>query len=247
MHAVHVSGTKVLIRAMEAAGVRRLILASTSGTVAVRKSGGRPATESDRAPIELIGRWPYYMSKFLQEREVLDADGRDRIEATVLNPSLLVGPGDTRLSSTGDILKILHGRIPALTDGTVAFVDVRDCAPAFVVALTKGRRGERYLLNGANVSVRNFAERVATAGGRNPPRLKLPDRWARVSARVMEGAWQALDLVPPIDAVSVEMGTHHWGCSSAKAERELGFRARDPQASLHDTVRDLERRGLFRR
>jgi len=247
MHDLHVNGTRVLLRAMVDAGVRRMVLASTSGTIAVRKHAGKPATESDEAAIDIIGRWPYYMSKRLQEQEVLRWDADDEIEAVILNPSLLLGPGDDRMSSTGDVLKILHGRVPAVTEGTVAFVDTRDCGPAFVAALARGPRGQRYLINGANMSVRNFFERIAIAGDVSPPRMKLADRWAVLGARVLEGAYQAFDRIPPMDAVSVEMGCHDWGCSWAKAEAELGFAPRDPNATISATVRDLEKRGLFRR
>ena len=247
MYAIHGEATRRLLDASEAAAVRRFVLASTSGTIAVRRNAGPPATEDDQAPLEIIGRWPYYMSKHLQEQEVLRRDAAGRIEAVVLNPSLLLGPGDERLSSTGDVLKVLHRRVPALTEGTVAFVDVRDAAPAFVAALTQGGHGKRYLLNGCNLGTRSFIERICRAGDVAMPNLMVPERWATLGARVMEGLYQAFDREAPIDPVSVEMGCHHWGCSSVRAVAALGFEARDPQATIRDTIRDLERRGLFRR
>jgi dihydroflavonol-4-reductase len=247
MHWIHVEATRMLLDAAEKAKVRRFVLASTSGTIAVKATAGRPATEADHAPIEIIGHWPYYMSKHLQEEEVLRRNQADRIDAVILNPTLLLGPGDERLSSTGDVLRVLHGRMPALTDGTVALVDVRDAAPAFVSALQRGKRGQRYLLNGANLSVKSFVERIARSGEVSMPLFSMPKRWAIASAKLLEGLYQVVERVPPIDAVSVDMGCHHWDCSSALAEAELGFKARDPQATIRDTVVDLERRGLFRR
>lgn len=247
MHWIHVEATQMLLDAAEKAGVRRFILASTSGTIAISKNSSRPATESDDAPLELVGRWPYYMSKVLQEKEVLRRNAKDRIDAVVLNPSLILGPGDERLSSVGDILNVLNRRVPAVTDGTAAFVDVRDCAPAFVAALERGKRGQRYLLNGANITVRSFFERIARAGDVGAPKLKLPSKWALVSAKLLEGVYQAADRTPPVDAVSVDIGTHHWACDASLAKRELGFNPRDPQETIGDTVRDLEQRGLFRR
>jgi dihydroflavonol-4-reductase len=246
MNRVHVEGTQALLDAMEGRSIGRLVLASTSGTIAVSKSA-RVATEVDEASISIIGRWPYYMSKRLQEQEVLSRDRADRVEAVLVNPSLLLGPGDTKGSSCEDVLRILHGRVPALTGGTAAFVDVRDCAPAFTAALERGRRGNKYLLNGANMKVRAFAERIALLGDVSMPRVKLSNRWANFSARLLEGVYDVVDRIPPVDPVSVEMSCHHWGCSAAKAERELGFSARDPGTTLRDTVRDLEERGLFRR
>ena len=247
MHDIHVNGTRVLLQAMEQAKVRKLILSSTSGTIAVSKESGYIATEVDTAPIELIGRWPYYMSKFLQEKEVLSWDAQDKVESVILNPSLLLGPGDERLSSTGDVLKILEGRLPAITKGTVAFVDVRDCASAFLSALEQGKRGHRYLLNGVNLSVSSFVERVARAGDVPMPLFKLPSRFAKLSSKFIEGAYQAMDRIPPVDSVSVEMGCYHWGCSWSKAESELDFCPRDPQQTVNDTVQDLANRGIFRK
>jgi dihydroflavonol-4-reductase len=232
---------------MQRAGVRKLVLASTSGTIAVREKAGRAATEEVDAPIEVIGKWPYYMSKRLQEQEVLRRSQKGEIDAVVLNPSLLLGPGDERLSSTTDVLNILNGRLPALTDGTAAIVDIRDCAPAFVAALTKGQRGQRYLLNAANMKVRTFVERVANAGDVAIPKLVLPTKWAIASAKVLEGVFHAIKRSPPIDVASVEIGCHHWDCDASLAKAELGFSPRDPQKTIQDTVAYLEKRGLFRR
>lgn len=247
MHWIHVEATQKLLDAAEAKKVRRFVLASTSGTIAVSKEERSPATEEDRAPLEIVGRWPYYMSKLLQEQEVLRRSDAGRVDAVVLNPSLLLGPGDDRLSSVGDLLKVLNRQVPAVTGGTAAFVDVRDCAPVFVTALEKGRRGQRYLLNGANMSIRSFFDRIARAGDVSPPKVKLPGKWALFSAKVLEGIYQAADRIPPVDAVSVDIGNHHWSCDASLAKKELGFIARDPQETIGDTVRELEKRGLFRR
>lgn len=247
MHAIHVEATQKLLNACETAGVRRFILASTSGTVAVSKEKRRPATEEDEAELTIIGKWPYYTSKRLQEQEVLRRDKTDKIEAIILNPSLLLGPGDERLSSTTDVLNVLNRRVPALTEGTMALVDVRDCAPVFVRALTEGQRGQRYLLNGSNMSVRSFVERVSLLGNVGMPKLTLKKTWALKSAQVLEAIYSTLDRSPPIDAVSVDMGSHHWGCDAQKAKKVLGFTPRDPQATLQATVDYLIERGLFRR
>ncbi len=247
MYAIHVEATQKLLAAAEKAKVRKFILASTSGTIAVSEEARGAATEEDDAPLEVVGKWPYYSSKRMQEQEVLRWDADDRIEAVVLNPSLLLGPGDERLSSTTDVLNVLNKRIPAITDGTAAIVDVRDCAPAFVAALTKGRRGQRYLLNGSNMKVRSFIERVANAGDIMPPRFSLSKKWALAGARFMEGLYKAGDRISPVDAVSVDISAHFWDCDASLAKKELDFMPRDPQKTIQDTVRFLEQKGLFRR
>ena len=246
MYAVHLDGTRRLLQAMAAEGVKRLVLASTSGTIAVSDEPTPPMDEDFEPKFEIIGRWPYYASKQLQEQEVMRWHERGEIEAVILNPSLLLGPGDEKLSSSTDVLNILHGRVPAYTEGTVAFVDARDCAPTFVNALT-APTGDRYLLNGANMTIRDFAQRVTLVGDVAPPRWKLSRRWAVRGAKVMEALLDTIDRVPPLDPVSVDMGAHHWGCTAERARRTLGFAARDPQVTLIDTIDDLARRGLFRR
>ena len=162
----------------------------------------------------------------------------------MLNPSLLLGPGDERMSSTEDVLEILHQRYPAAVDGTMAFVDVRDCAPAFVRALDAPEG--KYLLNGANMSVRRFAERVANAGRVPPPKWVVPHRIAHGSARWLDGIAHAFGRSSPLDPVAVDMAGHHWACDTSKAQRELGFSPRDPNLTIRDTVRDLIERRLFR-
>ncbi len=246
MYAIHIEGTRTLLQAMAVEGVCKMVLASSSGTIAVSAEPGPPVNEDHEPDFDIIGRWPYYASKRLQEQEVLRWHERGDLEAVILNPSLLLGPGDEKLSSSTDVLNILNGRVPAYTAGTIAFVDVRDCGPAFVAALS-APVGQRFLLNGANMNIRRFVERVTLIGDVRPPRFKLSRRWAVGGARVLEALYDTIDRVPPIDPVSVDMAGHHWGCTSERARKALGFTARDPQVTLTDTINDLAQRGLFRR
>ena len=244
IYALHVQGTRTLLAAMSAQGVKKMVLASSSGTIAVSDEQGPPMDEDHEPKFEIVGRWPYYASKRLQEKEVLRWHESGEGEAIILNPSLLLGPGDEKLSSSGDVLNILNGRLMGFTEGTIAFVDVRDCAPAFVAALS-APTGQRFLLNGANMRIRSFIERVARVGDVMPPRIKLPRKWAVRGTKVMEALYGTIDRVPPVDPVSVDMGAHNWGCNADRARRTLGFSARDPQVTLSDTIRDLRLRGLF--
>lgn len=247
MHWIHVEATQVLLDAMKDSGVRRFILASTSGTIAVSKDKTRPLNENHSPAFEVLGKWPYYTSKLLQEQEVLRRHEAGDIDAVILNPSLMLGPGDDRLSSSTDVLNVLNRRVSALTDGTVALVDVRDCAPVFVRALTEGEGGHRYLLNGANMSLRVFVERICTAGDVGIPKVSLPGKWAVRGAKFLDGIAKAADRSAAIDPVSVEIGSYHWACDASKAKRTLAFSARDPQETINATVHFLEKKGLFRR
>jgi dihydroflavonol-4-reductase len=152
MYAVHVEGTRLLCDAAKAAGVKSIVIASTSGTIAVTQDGDLTPDESFPPPLDIISRWPYYASKTYQEMAALERfNGKGR-RLVILNPSLLLGPGDERLSSTKVILDFLGHKIAAVPTGGLSFVDVRDAAKAFRVAMKKGRHGERYLMGTARRS-----------------------------------------------------------------------------------------------
>jgi len=238
MMRVHVDGTRALVRAAATAGVSRIVVASSSGTIAVSEAERVHDEESGYAT-DVVGKWPYYVSKIYQEKVALELGTQLGVEVVVVSPSLLLGPGDRRLSSTKDVHRFLRGQIPVVPSGGVNFVDVRDAAAATIAAMDRGKPGERYLLGGPNWSCKRFfgrLERVAKVRG---PRLKLPKRLSEIGAALMSSAYRAAGRESPIDRMSVEMGEHFWYINSSKAERELGFEARDPQLTLHDTVRYL--------
>src|SRR2546429_1402103 len=172
MYELHVSGTRVLLAEAERAGLQRVILASSSGTIGVSPVR-RVATEEDDYPIETVGRWPYYLSKIYEEKIAIEA-ARRRLPVVILNPSLLLGPGDARLSSTQDIYRFLSGRIPAMPRGGISFVDVRDAARAFVAALHRGNVGGRHLPRAPNREFRGFFGRPPRPARRPPPPLRPP-------------------------------------------------------------------------
>ncbi len=242
MMRLHVDGTRRVLERMGAAGVKRMVLASTSGTIGVSKD---EEILDETAPYaeEIVAGWPYYASKIYQERLAFEHGARLGIEVVAVNPSLLLGPGDRRLSSTGDVRKFLRGKIPVVPPGGINFVDARDAALATAAALTQGRNGERYLLGGPNWTMKEFFGRLGRVSNVAPPRLKLPAKLNRWGASLVEEIYRSRGKEPPIDRISVEMAEHFWWIDSAKAERELGFEARDPQLTLVDTVAYL-RRGI---
>lgn len=239
LYELHVQGTRRLLEAAVRAGVKRVVLASSSGTVAVSKEE-RTATEADTPDLSVIAGWPYYLSKLYQEKAALRIHRDTGLPVVVLNPSLLLGPGDARLSSTDVVFKFLERRIPAMPSGGLSFVDVRDAAQGFLNALERGRPGERYLLGGANLSFRDFFGRLERLSGVPAPRVALPSAVNVAGIRLLEklSSWRGAEA--PIDAPSVEMGERFWYCDSRKAEAELGFAARDPQETLFETVRWLD-------
>lgn len=245
LHLQNVVATRRALAGLEQAGVRRVVYASTSGTLAVGTDAERIADEDSSAPMEIISGWPYYRSKVYAEREALELNHPPRFEVVVVNPSLLLGPGDLHGSSTGDIVSFLERAIPAVPAGGIAFVDARDAALGMLLAFEHGRAGERYLLNAANMTLSAFFQRLSRLTGVPAPRLGMPRSrpLALGLSAVFSRAVRAIGGEPPVDEASVEMAQYFWYCSSAKAERELGFVARDPGETLRDTVADLVERG----
>jgi dihydroflavonol-4-reductase len=247
MMRVHVDGTRNLFDAARVAGVERIVLASSSGTIGVSESPDIIATERSPFAIETVKGWPYYMSKIFQERLAMQAHAEYGAPVIILSPSLLLGPGDSRGSSTEDVRRFLQKKIPIVPDGGVNFVDVRDTATAFVAAMTRGKVGERYLLGGPNWDMKTFFGRLERLSKVPAPRMKMPNKLARWGATLMEewADWRGTES--SIDRTSVEMGQHYWYIDSSKAERELGFVQRDPQETLLDTIRYVRRHFLGER
>ena len=239
MYSVHVDGTRLLCDAGVAAGVESIVLASTSGTIAVREKNEDIPDEKGAQPVDIISRWPYYASKLYQERAALERFNGAGRRLVILNPSLLLGPGDDRLSSTKVVLDFMARKISATPSGGLSFVDVRDAASVFPVAMKAGRHGERYLLGAANWTFDKFFARLERLTRVRAPRFTLPSRLAVAGSQIIQALYKQWDKAPPIEAASVEMAEYFWYLDSSKAERELGFSPRDPGETLLDTVKYL--------
>jgi dihydroflavonol-4-reductase len=238
MNRVHLEGTRLLCAAAKEAGVKTIILASSSGTIAVSETN-EIFDETYPQPVDIISRWAYYASKYYQERTALanfDGDGRKLV---ILNPSLLLGPGDERLSSTKPVLDFLARKIPYLPGGGLSFVDARDAAAAFISALDKGRHQEKYLLGAANMTFAEFFGRLGRLSGVPGPAVRVPKQVAVKVTNVVGSLYRNWNKQPPIDTSEVEQAEHFWYLDPSKAEGELGFSPRDPQETLNDTIKYL--------
>lgn len=236
MYKLHVDGTRVLCEAAREAGVRSIVMASTSGTIAVTEDGDIVPDEDWPTPLDIISRWPYYASKLYQERVALENFRGDGRRLVMLNPSLLLGPGDERLSSTKVVLDFLSRKIPTVPKGGLSFVDARDAAQAFAAAMRQGRHGERYLLGSANWTFDRFFKRLERITKVPAPFVSLPSKLAVAGARGISSLFKQWKLAPPVEPSEIEMAEYFWYLDSAKAERELSFTPRDPQETLLDTV-----------
>lgn len=226
LEAVNVAGTANVIAACRAAGVRRLLHTSSCATCG--PVPGRQATEEDEPPEWELGV-PYKRTKLQAERVVLAA-AAEGLDALCVNPTTPVGEGDTVPTPTGAMVRgVASGRFRASLRGAgLNLVDVRDVARGHVLALENGRAGERYLLGGVDVTLAEAFALIARAAGRRPPRLQLPYGAAVLLARLGIANKQevALARLPA------------W-FSSAKAERELGYRASPLGPALERAVADL--------
>lgn len=245
LHRVNVHGVRHALAGLKAAKVPRVVYASTSGTVAISKTS-EVATEDSEEPLELIAKWPYYRTKRYGEMEAVEANHPPDFDVVIVNPSLLLGPGDLRGSSTGDVKQFLEGEILAMPRGGLAMVDVRDAARAMVSAFERGVGGERYLLNAANLSMHAFFERLSRLSGVPAPKFPLPKSSGLAAGltKLFGSVVEAVGGELPMDDISVEMAQHYWYCDSQKAIDELGFSPRDVSETLRDTVTDLIERGV---
>src|SRR5438046_5241650 len=236
LYKLHFEGTRLLCDSAKSAGVKTIVLASSSGTIAVTEKGDVTPDETYSAPLDIIARWPYYASKAYQEMAAVERFQGKGLRLVILNPSLLLGPGDDRLSSTKVVLDFMARKINAMPNGGLNFVDVRDTAKAFIAAMQKGRHGERYLLGAVNWTFVKFFDRLERLTKVPSPRLAFTSKFAIAGAQVIDSLFRQWNFTSPVPASEVEIAEYFWYFNSHKARRELGFTPRDPGDTLNDTV-----------
>ncbi|MGO8685569.1 MAG: NAD-dependent epimerase/dehydratase family protein [Candidatus Dormibacteria bacterium] len=219
MEAVNVAGTRSLLEAARLAGVEKAVVTSSSATVGPLR-GGRLATESDWA--EDHPGLGYHASKVRQERAALRAN----LPVVTVLPTAPIGPGDARPTPTGQIIvDVMRGRIPAYLDGAMNLVAVEDVARAHVLALERGRPGERYLAGGSNLSLGEVMELFARHAGTRPPGWRMPYPLALTAALLDEARCRLVPGARPrIPLEGVRMGRERMMVRIDKAKDDLGYR-----------------------
>lgn len=238
MNKIHVEGTRLLCEAAKEHKVRNFILASSSGTSAITEDG-EVTDESYPQPVEILTKWAYYASKYYQEKTALRAFQDKGERLVILNPSLLLGEGDERLSSTKIVLDFMAKKFPYTPAGGMNFVDATDAAAAFLNALDKGRHQERYLLGAVNWTVKEFFGRLERLSGVSAPMLKVPKSVAIAGSNFITTMFKTFNKPAPFEVSEVEMGEYFWYFDSSKAETELNFTTREPMETLQDTIKYL--------
>ena len=238
----NVEGTRMVMEAAKAAGAERIVYTSSVATLKLHEDGA-PADES--APLredEAIGA--YKRSKVAAERlvERMIADG---LPAVIVNPSTPVGPRDRRPTPTGRmIVEAASGRMPAFVDTGLNLVHVDDVAAGHLAALKSGRIGERYILGGENMTLAELLSRIARLAGRSPPRLRLPRAPLYPLAFLAEMAAHLTKREPLLTLDGLRMSKQLMFVTSAKAERELGYRTRPAEEGIRDAIEWSRRAGL---
>jgi dihydroflavonol-4-reductase len=239
----NVEGTRTIMAAALVAGVRRIVHTSSVATIAPDPGG--PADE-DRplAPENAIGA--YKRSKVEAERLIEDLVARDGLPAVIVNPSTPIGPRDVRPTPTGRIiLDAARGRIPAFVDTGLNLVHVDDVAAGHVAALENGRPGRRYILGGQDVTLKDMLAEIARRTGRRAPWVRLPRRPLYPLAVVSEGFARVTGREPLLTRDALAMARYRMFFSSARAERELGYRARPYGEAVGDALAWFAAEGML--
>jgi len=223
MYRANVEGTRAILRAARKNKVRRVVYTSSVATVGFT-GNGRPADE--QSPVSL-GRMigPYKRSKFMAEQVALEA-ARAGQDVVIVNPTTPVGEGDIKPTPSGRILvDFLKRKFPAYVDTGLNLVDARQCASGHIAALEQGRSGERYILGGENLTLKQILDKLAALTGLPSPSVRVPYALALATGvvdEVLTGRIRGREPRATIDAV--RMGRKKMFVSSAKAERELGWK-----------------------
>ena len=231
---IHVTGTENVCAVCMELSIDRVVYLSTSGTIAVSDDPDAIADETAESPFSTITQWGYYRSKYFAEQTALDYAQRG-LPLICLNPSLLLGAGNGG-ESTKSIELFLEDKIPIAPCGGVAFVDVEDVAKTTVNALNMGRVGERYLLNGANLTFMDYYSRIARLSDKPAPMMSMPSFTRKALSWFPKIKKVGLHL----DKSDVEIASYFWYADAGKAKAELNFQPKDPMDTLLDTVQALE-------
>jgi len=244
LYRTNVDGTVRIIDAARAAGVARIVYTSSVATIGIPKDG-TPGNEDTAVGLaDMIGH--YKRSKFLAEQRVLEAAGAGA-PVIIVNPSTPIGPGDIKPTPTGQmVLDAANGRMPAFVDTGLNVVHVDDVAEGHVLAHAQGRIGERYILGGQDMTLREILVQIAQLSGRAPPRIRLPRAPLIPLAYVAELAARLTGGSTRMTVEGLRMAGKRMFFSSQKAQRELGYAWRPPIAAFQDALAWADAQGLLR-
>jgi dihydroflavonol-4-reductase len=223
MYAANVDGTRELLRLAREVGIDRVVYTSSVATMGFKSDGTVVDEDTPVSLADMIGH--YKRSKFLGEQEAIKA-ARAGQHVMILNPTTPIGPGDAKPTPTGRIIvDFLNRKFPAYVDTGLNLVDVGEVARMHYAALAQGRPGERYILGGENLTLKQILDRMSAITGLPSPTMKVLHAVAMAFAFFDETfTGKLLKKEPRATVEAVRMGRKMMFASSARAERELGFK-----------------------
>jgi dihydroflavonol-4-reductase len=239
----NIEGTRSVMEAARDAGVERVVYTSSVATLKLHEDG-TPADESEPlSETEAIGA--YKKSKVTAERLVERMVG-EGLPVVTVNPSTPIGPRDVRPTPTGRIvIEAAEGRMPAYIDTGLNVVHVDDVAAGHLAALRRGRIGERYILGGENMSLADLLGRIARSVGRSPPTIRIPRQLIYPIAIGAEALARLTGKEPFVTLDGLRLAKYRMYFSSAKAERELGYRPRPADKGIRDAIDWFRQAGML--
>ena len=241
----NVEGTRNVMQAALRAGSERIVYTSSVATIATRDDRTPADETTPLAEASAIGA--YKRSKVAAERVVEAMVEHDRLPAVIVNPSTPIGPRDIKPTPTGRVIvEAANGRVPAFVETGMNLVHVDDVARGHVEALINGRIGERYILGGENVPLVTMLSEIARLTGRRAPRWKLPRGPLYPLAALAEAFASFTSREPLLTRDGLRMSKHWMFFTSAKAERELGYRTRPYVEGLRDAIGWFREAGYVR-
>ena len=243
MHEANSLGTSRIMAAAQAAGVERIVYTSSVATLGIVRGGSADESTPSRLA-DMIG--VYKQSKFVAEEAVARLVREAGLPAVIVNPSTPIGPRDVKPTPTGRmILEAAQGRMPAYVDTGLNLVHVDDVAAGHLLAEERGQIGERYILGGENMGLAEILRAIAEMTGKRPPLLRLPIGPLMPLAVVAELAARVTGREPFVTRDGLRMARKKMFFSSAKANRELGYRARPAREGLADAIAWFQQQGLL--
>jgi dihydroflavonol-4-reductase len=232
---VNRQGTETLLAAAKAAGVKRVVHCSTE-SILLPKVGGAGSVDEARPPALGDMPGPYTRSKHRAEQAALAAAGNG-MDVVVVNPTVPIGPGDRNMTPPATMLSLfLNGSSPFFLDCTLNLVDVRDLAAGMILAAERGRSGERYILGGENVGLRQLLARLEKLSGRPMPKRSIPSVIALSTGIVSEWLSKVTGAEPVASSEAIRIALRSAPFDSAKAKRELGYTPRPIDEALAAAV-----------
>lgn len=235
MYRSNVEGTRAILDAARKNGVRSVVYTSSVATIGFT-GNGHPADEDSPVSLaDMIGH--YKRSKFMAEQLALEA-GRGGMQVVTVNPTTPVGERDIKPTPTGRIVvDFLKRKFPAYVETGLNLVDVRECARGHIAALEKGRSGERYILGGENLTLKQILDKLGAISGLPSPKVKLPYFVAYLAGAVDQTvSGRMLGREPRATVETVRMGKKKMWASSCKAERDLGWKIIPADSALRRAV-----------